>query len=63
MQACEKEGCEDLGTWWVTLDAADGSHNWWACYWHAKAFKAWVMNETDRHGDNWASVELEYREA
>lgn len=63
MQACEAEGCDSLGRWHVILDAKDGSDSWWACYHHATAFRAWVMNETNRHGDNWASVEIEYREA
>lgn len=45
------------------LDAGDGSDEWWACYEHAKQFQAWVINETNRVGEHWASVELQSYEA
>ena len=56
---CEKKNCKQLATVWVTLDAADGSDSWWACTEHAQQFKQWVVNETDRHDENWASVSIE----
>lgn len=63
MATCEKEGCEKAGSWSVILDAADGSMQWWACLEHAQAFRQWVINETNRLGENWAAVELEFADA
>jgi hypothetical protein len=34
--------------------------NWRACREHAEAFRAWVINETERQGRHWATVEVEY---
>jgi hypothetical protein len=55
---CHKEGCWRTPTMLVTLDAADGSDTWNACYKHAKEFQRWVMNETKRTGHDWASLEI-----
>jgi hypothetical protein len=56
---CQKAGCEAEATYSVTLDAADGSEHWSACRDHALAFRQWVINETERQGEHWASVEVE----
>ena len=55
---CEKHECFKQATMQVILDAADGSMEWWACYDHAVAFRRWVMEETNRQGEHWASCEL-----
>lgn len=55
---CERAGCAATAVVYVTLQAADGNAQWWACRQHAQEFKAWVVEQAAAQGEAVGSIEI-----